>query len=666
MNTTDLRKDITGLRAIAVIAVTLFHLDSVLLTEINFFKGGFLGVDIFFVISGFLMTKIIVSNLEQNKFHLYAFYKRRAKRICPALLVVVLFFSGVMICIGDLHNILTTLRDGLRSLGFISNIWFANRVDYFEPSSSERLFLHTWSLSVEWQFYLIYPILLMLLAKKLSFKVIGKILLILTILLLILGCVCAVYKPFIAYFYLPTRAYELLIGALAYFYPINAFSIFRNKFKDNLNFSRIVELSGLTCIIISIFIIDSDDKWPNVWSILPLLGTYLCIANNTNNKTLLANVIFQKIGLWSYSIYLVHWPVIVICNIYNVPLNVIFIIITIILLSLALHYGVERHRKYGWGTLLIYFVIAGSIQWLIKTDVSIFRDFKNMPAIEFPQGKIGDAANRGEIVHVGNLERPVDFIFFTDSFGRHYMDSLERSNVHAVSVNGDGCVSTRDYFSFRPNMDEDWHKRCRKKFLSFLKVVKEYPDLPIVWTHNWFFYTNLQFKSTHDGSVVDKTFSQLLAPMISQMASDFARDDRRLYVLGNVGVADTKEASRCIQCSMLYLAGNTLSKGLYKLINCQPRVPNDNKELNLKVKQIVNNLPQNWGKADSLKPVVFVDLDPAICNEKGCSVMTDDKHYPMFFDGSHFTVFGADAVLPYILQQIKELPEEAKIPLRTR
>ena len=176
----NLRQDITGLRAIAVLAVTLFHIDHVMLPQINLFKGGFLGVDIFFVISGFLMTMLIMrkgGGLQSGDFSLLKFYQRRAKRICPALIATLVFFLALGYFIFSPEDLKNAGREASKAVLFISNYYFAKRAGYFDTVATDKLFLHTWSLSVEWQFYIVYPFILMLAYRFLSYKNIGRLIL---------------------------------------------------------------------------------------------------------------------------------------------------------------------------------------------------------------------------------------------------------------------------------------------------------------------------------------------------------------------------------------------------------------------------------------------------------------------------------------------------------
>lgn len=231
----NFRFDINALRALAVIAVLLFHFDH------NLFPGGFVGVDIFFVISGYLMTAIILKGLNQGNFSLLRFYKMRAKRIVPALVAVCaacLLFGFCNFGTISFELLSRHIRD---SLLFISNFTYLREsTDYFGAEAFSKILLHSWSLSVEWQFYLLYPLLLIAYVK--IFR--NKSLLYPISLLFVVSLGCSVYyaeeNTELAYYMLHTRAFELLIGAFAFSYR-----------KRSANSSRLKLLSEIAgyCLI---------------------------------------------------------------------------------------------------------------------------------------------------------------------------------------------------------------------------------------------------------------------------------------------------------------------------------------------------------------------------------------------------------------------------------
>jgi peptidoglycan/LPS O-acetylase OafA/YrhL len=334
------RKDINGLRALAVIAVVLFHFNA------TWMPGGFAGVDVFFVISGFLMTGIIFRGIEHNNFSILNFYVARANRIIPALAVLclVLLIFGWFYLTPFAYRALAKHIVG--SIGFLSNLIYLSESGYFDVASQQKWLLHTWSLSVEWQFYLIYPLLLVAMRKFMSLPAMKVTLLVGTVLGFII-CVVATYKwPNAAYYLLPTRAWEMMIGGVAFLYP---FSI-QDKGK------KVLEWLSLTLIIGSYLLISEENPWPGYLALFPVLGAFLLIQAQRNDSFITGNVVSQKVGAWSYSIYLWHWPIVV--AIYYFSLNDIFIYLGI-LLSLVLgylsHKYIEKTKfRNDFGSLLSY------------------------------------------------------------------------------------------------------------------------------------------------------------------------------------------------------------------------------------------------------------------------------------------------------------------------
>ncbi|MEM5531600.1 acyltransferase family protein [Pseudoalteromonas arctica] len=303
------REDINGLRAIAVIAVVLFHFNS------SWMPGGFAGVDVFFVISGFLMTGIIFKGLEQQKFSILRFYVARANRIIPALaiLCIILLILGWFYLTPQDYKALG--KHATSSVAFASNVTYWLETSYFDPSSYEKWLLHTWSLSVEWQFYVIYPLVLVALYKFISIEMMKKVVLISTILGFVF-CVLVTYKwSKGAYFLLPSRAWEMMIGGVAYLYP---FSI-KDKHK------KLVEWTGIALILGSYFLISKDTPWPGYFAFFPVLGAFFVIQAQRNNSIITSNIVFKKLGAWSYSIYLWHWPLVVIIYYFSLNNNYIYI-----------------------------------------------------------------------------------------------------------------------------------------------------------------------------------------------------------------------------------------------------------------------------------------------------------------------------------------------------
>lgn len=346
MSKTVFRTDINGLRAIAVVSVVLFHFG------VSGFSGGFVGVDIFFVISGFLMTGIIVKGIDKSTFNFRNFYLARARRIVPALFfltIALLFFGWVYLSPDDYVGL---GREVDKALLFLSNSYYFKKSGYFDPDSHERLLLHTWSLSVEWQFYILYPIILFL-VSRVSKKIIPSFI----VTLFLVSFAHSVYKSHIdssyAFYMLPSRAWEMLLGGIAYY------SISQKRYNFNRNWCHYL---GVLFIVLAVFIYSPVTVWPGFAALLPTLGTALIIYAS-KDSLFTSNPIFQKLGDWSYSIYLWHWPLVVFIVLFDIDKTVIFII-GLILLSVILgalsYYVIEnptRNYFYSKRRVFVFLII---------------------------------------------------------------------------------------------------------------------------------------------------------------------------------------------------------------------------------------------------------------------------------------------------------------------
>ena len=340
----DFRKDINGLRGIAVIAVVLFHFNA------SWLPGGFAGVDVFFVISGFLMTGIIFRGIEEEKFSVLKFYIARANRIVPALafLCLILIFLGFLYLNPIDYEVLGKHIGG--SIGFISNFMYWKEDGYFDVLSHEKWLLHTWSLSVEWQFYIIYPLFLVNLRKFCSIDSMKLTIVYGTILGFVFSVIATYEWPSSSYYLLSTRAWEMMVGGLCFLYPLNL-SAFKEKNK------KIIEWVGISLIIIAYLFMNKEVAWPGYLSILPVLGACLIIQAQRNNSLITCNIFFEKLGEWSYSIYLWHWPIVV--AIYFYSLNTLYIYggmaLSIFLGFLSNKYIEKINFKNNFNSLLSYF-----------------------------------------------------------------------------------------------------------------------------------------------------------------------------------------------------------------------------------------------------------------------------------------------------------------------
>ncbi|MGB1581742.1 MAG: acyltransferase family protein, partial [Nevskiales bacterium] len=291
------RREIDGLRALAVLPVVLFH------AGIELFSGGYLGVDVFFVISGYLITGILIKDYQAQQFSLVKFYDRRARRILPAL-------SLVMICTLPAAWF-WLMPDQFESYAwslvavvlFVSNILFWRETNYFADAVEEKPLLHTWSLAVEEQFYIVFPILLMLMwrldQRHIRFWLAG---------ILVASLIWAEHlsktAESAAFYLLPARAWELMAGAL----------VAQQEFRKGVatgGRSRIYAALGLLLIIVSIFGFSEGTRHPSIYTVVPVLGTVLLIRYGRDpgwaHKLLILKPVVG-VGLISYSLYLWHQP----------------------------------------------------------------------------------------------------------------------------------------------------------------------------------------------------------------------------------------------------------------------------------------------------------------------------------------------------------------------
>ncbi|HHF7290318.1 TPA: acyltransferase family protein [Haemophilus influenzae] len=306
MSSIKYRPEIDGLRAIAVISVIIYHLNE------NWLSGGFLGVDIFFVISGFLITGIIITEIQQNSFSLKQFYTRRIKRIYPAFITVMALVSFIASAI-FIYNDFNKLRKTIElAIAFLSNFYLGLTQGYFDLSANENPVLHIWSLAVEEQYYLIFPLILILAYKKFrEIKVLFIITLILFFILLATSFIPAnfykevLHQPNI-YYFSNLRFPELLVGSLLAIYHNLSASKQASKQASNL-----IAILSTLLLFSCLFLMNNNIAFiPGVTLILPCIFTALIIhATSQNNivKLCLSNKAIVFIGKISYSLYLYHW-----------------------------------------------------------------------------------------------------------------------------------------------------------------------------------------------------------------------------------------------------------------------------------------------------------------------------------------------------------------------
>lgn len=342
VNALSYRPEIDGLRAVAVVPVILFH------AGLSVFSGGYVGVDVFFVISGYLITGILISELERGDFSIARFYERRARRILPALFFVILCcipFAWMWMLPEELKDFSQSI---VAVVFFASNILFWKEEGYFAPSAELKPLLHTWSLAVEEQYYLLFPVFL-LLAWRFGRNRVFWMILATAAFSLLLSEWGWRNRPTANFYLAPTRAWELLAGSMCAFHLNGR----QRRPSDALS------LLGLGMILLSIFLFDESTPFPSIYGLLPVGGTVLVIIFGSAGSIaarLLAMRGFVGIGLISYSAYLWHQPVFAFARIRSVVQPSPVLMVMLALFSLALAYlswrFVERPFRKGASSVL--------------------------------------------------------------------------------------------------------------------------------------------------------------------------------------------------------------------------------------------------------------------------------------------------------------------------
>ena len=521
------RPEIDGLRAIAVLSVIIYHA-KINIANIKIFQGGFLGVDIFFVISGYLITSIILRNLHNKSFSILNFYQRRIRRIIPALVFVII----ITLPLGWFYLLPMQLvefsKSALFSLAFSSNIFFwIDGVEYIKTESLFKPYLHTWSLSVEEQYYLIIPFVLIFFYKK---NQIFNILILILLMSFFHSFFSATKYPIFNFFSLSTRAWEIAAGSIIAYLEL----IKKKKIKNNY-LNEIIVFFGLLLVFISILLFNDEIKYSNFLIVLPVIG--ICLILWFANKDLLiikflSIKIFVIIGLISYSLYLWHFPLFAFARITGLVegsiLNKIILIILLFTLSFLTYYFVEKKfrnlqltfpsvLKFCFSIIFLIFlfnffvisnngyknrvplilsqIVNDSEYWMNFTDNKNNTCFNNIQGCEFFKDKkkklyfIGDSHMATLIGHVTQKLKDEDYnIFFsTFMYCMHY----------PISINKKDCSGNGDYF-----------KKLEKKLLteknSTIVLLGRYP----LYLENTF-YNNTEGGLENEGKYFD-TSNKLL------------------------------------------------------------------------------------------------------------------------------------------------------------
>lgn len=447
------RPDIDGLRSIAVLPVIFFH------AGLSIFSGGFVGVDIFFVISGYLITTIILSELQNDKFSIINFYDRRARRILPALFAVMLF------CL--VTGYFTMMPDEFKNLGqsliattaFSNNILLALTSGYWDLASEFKPLLHTWSLGVEEQYYIIIPMLLLFAWKFFKSKILWMF-----IFIFFSSLIFAIWfvsiSPNIAFYILPTRAWEIALGSIV------AVILSKNIInKNNLSICNLLSLIGLILILISIFTFNNKVLSPSYYLLIPTIGTCLIIIfsnENTLTYKLLSLRPIVFIGLLSYSLYLWHQPIFSFLRIYSIEepstntflISIVFIFL-ISYLSLKYIETPFRNKKAVSQKAIFTFAVVGSL-FFLAVGLFLNKNYGVPSRVFDPSIKIEDLDKRIYNEKIFSFKKDSfsndsrkKLLIVGDSFGRDFtniiLETFNTDNIEIVyTPDLNQCIASKE------------------------------------------------------------------------------------------------------------------------------------------------------------------------------------------------------------------------------
>ena len=474
----DIRHDIDGLKGIAILAVVFYHffdlLKSAHFTESTLFDGRFLGVDIFFVISGFLITSSVFYRLSNNDFSLLSFYKRRFLRIVPPLLFVCIFtlIIGYFLLFPEVYNELNI--EVANALLFIGNFRFANSGGYFALDSSDKLLLHTWYLAVTIQFYILFPLIVLLLKKVFSLKRLPLAVTVVFILLTVTSVL--VSRNGKGYLLTQCRIFELFFGSVLFFYKD---IVYKRVFSLNTYLPLLGEILGIVIIIASIFTVELQNGiWTVTTSLPTMLGTALVILSHNKNSVLRLPPL-TLLGRCSYSLYLWHWPLFVFalrCGYTDTVLSC-SIVILVILIFTALSYIFTEKRKVDYRLTLTLFLLCFVAYYhfhknfgnnylsnfIIEQPQDMVLPKEYTPSIAFKEGN--------EIVWHYGLQTETPKIFFVgDSNLIQYDYYLKNINKRSVYVLEHAAMMA--YGSYFTNLKTIFFNSLEDKE-TFYKLYKE-------------------------------------------------------------------------------------------------------------------------------------------------------------------------------------------------
>ncbi len=615
------RADIDGLRAIAVLLIVLFHLR---LSP----PGGFVGVDVFFVISGFLITTIILRDIEVGRFSFGAFYARRMRRILPALLVMLIVTLGAgafLLMPGDYG---AAGRSALYAAGSLSNVYFFNHTGYFDVSSDLMPLLHTWSLGVEEQFYLVWPALLVMIIaivgtsrRKVGFVVAALCLTSLA------WCLYRMRHDPKAAFYLPqARAWELGVGALIAIVP-------RSRYPASFAVAAAAGLAGLSLILWSAFSLTSASPFPGINAIVPVAGAALLIAPWPATgpvQRLLSLEPLTFLGRISYSLYLWHWPILVLWRQYQLGAALSTTesaVLAVVILAIAwISWACieEPVRRAGWAAprVIKTGLTAASAVALAGLAITIANGFPSRaPGAERYASldvmwdwncrhvhDLSESGLPGPYCILGADGSKISALLIGESHAEHMaplIDVAAGANGISVAFSNSrpacmpllGSTSVQRYFPQSP----DYNRFCADLIKPVLGYIRTHPDLHLVILSSaWTSYPSDLYRND-PSERSERHGLELLAQGFDELFGALDRPDLRVLVIDQLPTLVPYNHS-CLSQTGLILRRPCPATMMKTVTTAHEE----------KVLAVIRDLPKRWPHVSVLLPRDFM------CNDVGC------------------------------------------------